>query len=464
NRGVGFYNHHSSKEFDILDLPSPVVSLLKQSNHVYVICTNGNIYHLLNSKVHLVKGIENLNVINDGIIKDNKLFVAGNLGVHIYKLINPSTFHYISTLNLKGVRKIYNFNNQIYYLTNKAVYLDLQKKQEVLIPEINLENLLVNNHSFPINDSKLFQYNQNNIGFIVKAISYQTKYIKLKYRLLGLNEDYNYTSDIMINFSGLNPGTYTFAVSASNNGIDYSKEITYPFIILKPFWQRTWFILIVVTLIISISLLIVKFKIRQLKKESELNESISRLKSQALTSQLNPHLVFNILNSIQSIVAKGDIEKANIFISRFAKFMRQSLWASQNSNITISKELELTKNYISLELLRFPDSLEIQFQNNLTNENYLVPSLILQPFVENAIKHGVMPTLSKNGIVKIILSEDVANFYIQIVDNGKGYGEKIEMGDGLRISKERLKLLNNKNTIEFNRKDGLTIVTLKIFK
>jgi LytS/YehU family sensor histidine kinase len=203
--------------------------------------------------------------------------------------------------------------------------------------------------------------------------------------------------------------------------------------------------------------------VKQIKKKSKLNETISRLKSQALINQLNPHLIFNILNSIQGIVSKGDIEKANIFISRFAKFMRQTLWANQNPLISLESELEITENYISLEKLRFPSEMTIEIVRNNYQKEKLVPSLLLQPFIENAIKHGIMPSLSNEGKISIIVSESELYLEIKIVDNGKGFGDEIMYGDGLKITEERLKLLNEMNTFQFERKGELTVVTIKIY-
>lgn len=463
SQGVVVYDVLNYKRIANYDLPSAVVSVNSYKGNIYAACSNGSFY-LLGKEIQRIRFNDDLdiNVIFDAKINKDILYVATNIGVHKYRIQNGNKLINISTTILKGLRKIYIYNGRAYYLTSNIIFEDLENDTVKSFPIVSIKNVWVNGKILSDNN-RAFEHNENNIDFVISGISYTNKLLKFRYKLIGVNNVYQYTPDFKINYSSLNPGDYKFIISATNNGIDYSTDISYSFSIEKPVWKKNWFILLMLLIIIMAITYSVYLIVKQIKKKSKLNETISRLKSQALISQLNPHLVFNILNSIQGIVSKGDIEKANIFISRFAKFMRQTLWANQNPHISLESELEITENYISLEKLRFPSEMSIEIVRNTYQKERLVPSLLLQPFIENAIKHGIMPSLSKDGKISIIVSESELYLEIKIVDNGKGFENEIMYGDGLKITEERLKLLNELNTIQFERKDGLTVVTVKIY-
>lgn len=463
NKDISIYSLHTLDLIKNYTIPSSVVSIFTHKNSVYAACNNGAIY-LLKEKAILIKlnPNSNINVIFDAKVNNNTLYVVSNLGIHKFGFSPNEKLNYKSTVNIIGSRKIYVYDDEVFYQTQNAVYKDLEQKHTKNVPILFLDKVFLN--GVVTHSKTTFNHNQKNISFSVEGISYAHKSLKYKYKMIGLNNEYQYTLDNFITFSGLNPGDYIFIIAATNNGIDYSDEIAYSFSISKPFWQRAWFVLIVALTISVIAFLIGRSIIRNAKRKSELNENMAKLKSQALTSQLNPHLVFNILNSIQGIISEGEIESANIFISRFSKFMRQSLWASQNAYITIEKELEIEENYISLERMRFPDDLSIEIIRSNRNNEFLVPSLVLQPFIENAIKHGVMPSLRKEGQIIILVSEMINGLEIQIKDNGKGVEGEIMFGDGMRISKERLQLLNKKNSVQIERLNDWTVVTIKLYK
>ena len=220
--------------------------------------------------------------------------------------------------------------------------------------------------------------------------------------------------------------------------------------------------ILVLILIMVASLLF--FKNRRNKdaiERAQLEKSIVSLKSTALMAQLNPHLVFNILNSIQGLVADEQIEKANIYISKFSKFMRKSLSMSKESRIMLDQELAITEEYFELEKLRFGDRIALTIENNVGAEDLYVPPLVLQPLIENAIKHGIMPT-EVEGKIKIEINERSGQIHIDVIDNGRGFQEDFISADseGLRITEERSKVLEAKNHLEIVSKKDPTVVRL----
>ncbi len=432
---------------------------------VIAICKNAEIFKLQGrTLISLQSNSENLNRIYDGVF-DGKLVCISN-GNNIYKYsIKNDELQLKSVKKISGVSKIYLFKDSIYYLTNYKIFTELSgNTKSPDAPILTITQLKVNNKRVPIRENISLPAKENNLEFIYDIISFNDGERKIRYKLLGLDSNYYFTSNSSLSFFKLQPGRYQLLVSSSNNGKDYSKEISTSIVILKPFWANLWFIFGVGVLLVLLIIASVKYYVFKQKEKSNLNVTIANLKSKALASQLNPHLVFNILNSIQGIISKGEIENANRYLSRFSKFMRQSLSYVKRSTISIDEEIEITKNYIDLELVRFPNKLDIHISTFESVNQYNVPPLIIQPFIENAIKHGIMPSKIEYGKIGINFSEKDEVLFISITDNGLNFTNEINFlkGDGMRISKERLEVLNSNNEIYLNPNKDFTEIILKI--
>jgi hypothetical protein len=467
-KGLTLFDKQNFSFIENLELPSPVTALMPNGNELYVACKNGSIYHLKNGKSTLqnFKGSK-LSVVYDALIKENKLIVATNFGVCKFVFDKTSNEWVINeTIPISGVVKIYNYENSIYYQTKKEIYKDLNKKHRNSSPATKITSVKINGTIIQVDNLNDLNHYENNVLFTVNAVTFSSQLQNFKYQLIGHDKEVLYTTQSEINYSSLPAGEYTFKISSSANGVDYSEEQIISFTINPPFWLTTWFIVLAILILITTLALIYVRQLNKLKIKLSLNQTIAELKSKALTSQLNPHLVFNILNSIQGTISEGEIENANIYLARFSKFMRSSLKLSKNTTIPISDEIEITNSYIALEMLRFPEGLSISIVNNLSNSTLKVPPLILQPFIENAIKHGIMPSKNTLGIIEINLREDNDTFYITISDNGIGFNKPLNFndGDGMRISKERLEIVNSQNSIYLDTTKEKTTIVIKILQ
>ena len=202
------------------------------------------------------------------------------------------------------------------------------------------------------------------------------------------------------------------------------------------------------------------------KLSEEKNQSLSlevlRKESQLelLQSKVNPHFLFNALNSIISIVKKKP-ELAEEMLIKLSGLLRKALNFKTNSMIALSDELKFLEDYLELEKLRFANKMTYKIENNLSIEtkNIVIPSLLLQPIVENSVKHGI-EELKEDAFIKIILNNTKNTLTIKIIDNGKGI-KRFEKGFGLTSIEERLKLIYGQNNYEFEIESGdLTIVNL----
>ncbi|MBV9961139.1 MAG: histidine kinase [Parafilimonas sp.] len=271
------------------------------------------------------------------------------------------------------------------------------------------------------------QPNNNSIRFEYIAISYSSNHdTKYYYRINGLNNGWTVTTNTSVNYPSLPPGNFSFEIKAVNKYNVWSKTVTIPFEIEKKIWQQFWFRLIA---FISFSLLawyIISSRIKEVKrKENEKNNTIKQiaeLKQKALKSQISPHFIFNCLNSIQQYIVEKNVEDSNIFISRFSELIRKTLDYSEKNEITIKEELNYLKTYLLLEQERFENNFQFEIKVSLQNEieNNYIPPLILQPLVENAIKHGIRSRNDNNGTIEITVEFKSAYVSLTVKDNGQG--------------------------------------------
>ncbi len=233
-------------------------------------------------------------------------------------------------------------------------------------------------------------------------------------------------------------------------------------------WSYTWLYSIIIISILVLILIFLFYKnkrIRDAQVRAELEKSVLDLKSTALMAQLNPHLVFNILNSIQGLVASNEREKANIYISKFSMFMRKCIEFSDVPSIPLHEELLLLEEYFELERLRFEDKISLTVED-ASDAATPVPPLILQPLVENCIKHGLDKNHKNAGKITISIKKMNSVTEIKVMDNGKGFPEsfKIVEGHGVGISLSRIRTLNPKNSIELSQHKSPSTIKITIWE
>ncbi|MGO3306618.1 sensor histidine kinase [Sphingobacterium sp. JB170] len=194
-------------------------------------------------------------------------------------------------------------------------------------------------------------------------------------------------------------------------------------------------------LVFLIILYFIKKRTKKRLAEKEQQKNIAKLKLNSIRSQLNPHFLFNALAGIQSLMNKNEIDKANTYLSKFGRLTRNVL--DDKELISLSREEALLDDYLQMEQLRFGFTYEIDHAGNLDLDNIVIPSMLLQPFVENAVKHG-MSQKASDGKVIITFIKQANDLVLTVTDNGNGFdtGKKLN-GLGLVLSESRLALLNS---------------------
>jgi LytS/YehU family sensor histidine kinase len=279
--------------------------------------------------------------------------------------------------------------------------------------------------------------------------------IKFSYKLEGYHEKWIETKDRRIIFQNLNPGNYKLRIKVLNNDIA-SQELMIGFVILKPFWFKWWFISLGSVTILLLIWLVVYLRSQSIKKyerqRTELSERISEFEMKALRAQMNPHFIFNVINSIQNYILDNNVDAALDYLSDFAKLIRLTLDNVSKKRITLEEELKYLKYYLKLEQMRFDKRFEtnIIVPPEFESRRFLIPSMILQPYVENSIKHG-FPFSDKGGKIHIefqVIDSNILKCIIE--DNGIGRKKARELNKskinhsskGTYIINERFSLLN----------------------
>jgi hypothetical protein len=274
------------------------------------------------------------------------------------------------------------------------------------------------------------RHTQNFFSFDFGAIDFTSQQVKeFAYQLEGLDREWNYPEKgrQYAAYTNVGGGRFVFRVKVRNPGGDWSAdEATLIVSITPPIWQRPWFILCSVAFLITLIWVMYRYRINEIKKKEALitafNKQLAETEMKALRAQMNPHFLFNTLNAIKLYVQKNDQEKAVEYLTDFAKLIRQVLQNSGNALIPLSAELEALDLYIRIERMRFDASFDYQIDvaPDVTTESIRIPPLLLQPYVENAIWHGLMHKSDEQGILLVQVSRKGKDLYCIVEDSGIG--------------------------------------------
>jgi ligand-binding sensor domain-containing protein len=304
------------------------------------------------------------------------------------------------------------------------------------------------------------KYRNNNITFYYRGICMtDPDKVLYKKKLEGYDRGYSLPSEEdNAKYSNLAPGTYTFFVTSCNNEGKWNETPTaFVFTILTPFYRTWWFAVLAIGFTMFSVYMVFKVRVTNIKnkqqKDYERKVEMSKIELKALRSQMNPHFVFNSLNSIQHYIFNSKSDEAVKYLNKFAKLMRVILNNSDKPTVAIEDDLEALKLYLELEQMRFEDKFDYVFDisKNVDLDYDVMPPMLLQPYVENAILHGLTPRKDKGLLTIGIRNED--HFIIcTITDNGIGRKRAAEIkrtmpgtkhkSFGMKITEERLRILN----------------------
>lgn len=485
-----FSNGLLTKYYELHPLLSKRVNDIQQlPDNVFAMATDGyGIVFMQNKKIikHLTQkdGLNN-NIINKLFVKDHYLWAISHTGVNRIAFkqnkLTLTAFDYANDLLSDDLNDLYIDQDTAYFATNNGlIYFAInQSTQQPIVPKVYISSVTHNKESLDLNIKRfIFEPNEHNITFNYSAIDFKNKSITYRYRL---RDDMNWTEtrNRRLELSSLEPGSYTFEVSARSQDNQWSEPAKLHFELKKYFWQTWWFLSMLAALGAFILYVItVRITRRQKNKEQEkllIKNKTLMLEQRALQSMMNPHFVFNVMNSIQHYINISNTSSANKVLTGFAKLIRKNLEICTKSYINLEEEIDYLNLYLKLEKNRFGDKLRynISVDPKIDKEETFIPSMLLQPYIENAIWHGIMPK-EDGGEVLIYIELVAANYLnIKITDDGIGIENSLQQtqhsghqSKGMSLTQERINLLNQieekaiQLDVKQNGKSGTTVSIL----
>ena len=461
----GLYLYENDKLISINDLggfvENNVIDIIEDKNQNLIIGT-------INGKVYFSKW-NNQKLIHSKILNPDKdiigntiffirkyedyFFIGTNKGINIiknyklYKFINqeenlPQTTYTDACVD--------SYNSKLLVSTHKGIIsLDLAKilKPEKLNSPITVNQIKVNGNLVSNSNQLYLHHNENTIEIQFGSNNiYSSKKNYYKYKIVGLTNNWSdFSTENSLKLFNLKSGKYLFIVEGKNIGTNETfKTLTFNITVLPPFWETWWFVGLIITFFIIVLIFSIRLKIKQIKNKAKLDKRIAETKLQALQSQMNPHFVFNAMNSIQNFVIDNKTDEALKYIGEFSKLIRQTLEFSSKQSVMLSDEIAYLERYIALENLRRNKKVEFVILTHLNDlrHNIEIPPLMIQPIVENVFIHA-FDSQSKDPKIKIEFECKNDVIICSIIDNGKGFIKEVDskQSKGIKLVDERIRLL-----------------------
>tara|TARA_R110002072_G_scaffold303044_1_gene492074 strand:- start:23210 stop:26158 length:2949 start_codon:yes stop_codon:yes gene_type:complete len=469
----------------VLDIDQVVYNLEKDENGTLWYGTEEGLFQLKKGMIKQVKLLSDpaSNFIDFMNYKNGKLFVGTNNGLFILSNLSLEEVDITRYGISDGVLDLetnlnsgfFDNNNSFWFGTASGLVCyhisDFVKKKPK--PKISLISILLNYETFNyetyssgINEIGLpeelkLPYSKNNLTFEMDGISLvYHKGISFQFWMEGLRDSWSSISrNSTISFSSLPAGDYTLHLRSVDIEGRMSNEITFPFTINAAFYNTWWFFLLVILVAAGLTYAFLLFRLKRVAESNEKDKlryksRLLTLEQQSMNASMNRHFIFNSLNSIQYFINTQDRFSANKYLTSFAKLIRKNLDSATSSEnvISLEDELERIQLYLSLESMRFKDRFDYEINvKNVDTESEFIPAMIMQPFIENSIIHGILPNENKKGHIRINI--EIIDDYIEILieDNGIGINKSLSQktrmeGDhksqGMEITSKRIELIH----------------------
>lgn len=311
---------------------------------------------------------------------------------------------------------------------------------------------------FPNGGSIVLSPTDNDVELHYSGLSFRSMgHMQYTYRLRGLGDSWQTTEARTLKYPSLPSGEYSFEIYATNR-FGVKSPIQVLRFRIRPFWWQYWWLQLLAALAVAgVGLVTVRLRIRRIRKriqrQAAIREKISDLEQRALRAQMNPHFIFNSLNSFYQYLIHKDLNGANAFMNDFASLLRMVFEINSQSEITLDKEIDFISTYLRLEQTKRNQGFtySVQLIEDFPLEYYHIPTFIIQPFVENSIRHGVGSLTNKKGHIDLRVTADTTHLNVTIEDNGPGIScnkqskEKPHTSHrsrGIALTRERIAMYN----------------------
>lgn len=360
-------------------------------------------------------------------------------------------------VNFRNIHDLMVFNDSLYVASDDGLTIipgNQIKPAKTTIPVPYIKSISVNDQDKDPSEPGIRIRSNTKIAFSFGCINYSSIPVVFAYKLEGMDTAWTTGTSGNVVYQRLLSGDYVFKLKVRKSTSGWSEVIGYPLQVKASFWRHPlFFTFLAIVALLGITMIIIRRKNVQMKHR-ELDHHLVTLELKALQSMMNPHFIFNALGSIQNFLLQNKTGEAGLYLSQFARLIRQNMNALNEAMINLDEEFDRLSNYLDLERLRLENKFryKIEIDEGFDPEDIMIPSMITQPFVENSIWHGIA-TLENKGFVSILFSlKDEKSLTVIIEDNGIGikqaqaYQSKSEkhLNLGMEMIRKRLELLGRK--------------------
>ncbi|MFY7898733.1 MAG: sensor histidine kinase [Chitinophagaceae bacterium] len=412
------------------------------------------------------------NTIYKMCISDNIAWLAGDAALQRLDLKQKTISSYNNSDGIpkSEIKDIVVQQHQVYLATVDGLVVFNENRPVVnsVSPLLHLNNFYVNQKRITYKPNIIFPSNTNSIEIQFSVLSFKgNNSTTVQYQINNGNWISIDNQNRTLSLPSLASGNYQLVIRAFNeDGVVCKEPIYCSFYIKAPFYKQLWFVIILVLAAMIFVYVYFYFRIKNIEQNNQLiseklqlEEALQRSMLSAIKSQMNPHFLFNALNTIQSYIYTNDKLNASVYLAKFSDLTRMILEMSNKDIVSLSDEIRSLELYLSLEKIRFEDKLhyKLVIDENISVDTTFIPSMLIQPYVENAIKHGLLHKKNdRNLLLSFVRSEN--GISVTIDDNGIGRKRSEELQKikqrkhqsfAVSANQKRLEILNKglKNNI-----------------
>ncbi len=347
-------------------------------------------------------------------------------------------------------------------------FFNKNEKTSIVPPLIHIRQVQIWYRDTLVQQRYNLEFDQNNIKISYDGLSYKSQNnLRYQYKMLGVDKEWVVTDQNVIQYPTLASGGYVFRIYAidkdNNRSLEYAQL---QFYIAPHYSQQAWYRSLIALIVLCLLATASYFIIKYFKERSDLKRRLVESEQMALRAQMNPHFIFNSLNSIQYFITENDKKSANLYLYIFSELIRKVLDNSKKTSISLDDEIEYISLYLNIESMRFKDKFDykIEVAPNIETEDVFIPPMLIQPYIENSIIHGLLQKKAGSRHLKIKFEQTEDILICSVQDNGIGRSKAAELQNRSMIKSKvgttnplkRLSILNKLN----KRKIDVKIIDL----
>ena len=457
NRGLYRYNRKTKENTRLLT--HRVDDIARDAlGRIWVSSKNKGLFLLEGDTVHRFSDNDVLLSTNiNGITIDDQgsLWLASDHAVikAVYEKSNLQTerFEFNATEKQNIINDIEVIGDTVIVATNRGLYFfnHTTYARNVQKPRLVVSSIAINGEISAIQPQYTLKPSDKIVQLEYAGISYSASEIRYRYRFSQREGkgDWLYTESRLLDIPHLSPGKHFLTLQAIKNQRILSDPVHLEFYMTPPFYTRPRFYVLLLILAAAILSLIAWIKVRQVRRQAHVSEVISYSQQKALRAQMNPHFLFNSMNSIQQFFINNNNDAGQEYISKFSNLLRNILEHSEKDEISIAEEVESLTTYMALEKLRMERPFDHCFDidESIDQFNTHIPTMLIQPLIENAIWHGINYLTKRIGFIHISIAEGPdKELVIRVDDNGIGLERSREIGKNRKHKSKGTDLLKNR--------------------